>query len=101
MNFREGTSLLGHVALKCARPLVDDAQVTVRVGTVFAKPNIETNLPADARDCMMPVLGVLGMKVAATLTSRANSPTALLFTFVNIPREGSATGSLLYRFERG
>lgn len=101
MNFREGASLLGHVALKCAKPLIDDAQVTVKLAGTTGHPRIETNLPADARDCMTPMLLLISMQVAATFGQMGKPPSALLLTFVEIPREGSATGALLYRFERG
>ncbi len=100
MNVREGTSLLGHVALKCAKPLVDDAVVTVKLAAVTGSPRIETNLPSDARDCMAPIVTLLAMQLAAQLQRAAKPPSALLLTFVGIPREDGATGGLLYRFER-
>lgn len=100
MNVREGTSLLGHVALKCAKPLVDDAQITVKLAGVTAAPRIETNLPRDARDCMATSLALISLQISAMFQEMARPPSALLLTFVDIPREGGATGSLLYRFER-
>ncbi|RYZ04924.1 MAG: trypsin-like serine protease [Myxococcales bacterium] len=101
MNFRDGASLLGHIALKCAKPLIDDAQVTVKLTGITGRPHIETNLPADARDCMTPMLSLIGMQVAFTFEQSSRPPSALVLTFVEIPREGGATGSLSYRFERG
>ncbi|HET9953480.1 MAG TPA: trypsin-like peptidase domain-containing protein [Polyangiaceae bacterium] len=101
MNLREGTSLLGHVAMKCAKPLVEDARVVVKLKGLTGSPSIETNLSDEARNCMDPMLTLIGMQIAFAFANLAQPPRALLLTFVDIPREGGTSGSLNYRFERG
>jgi serine protease Do len=102
MNIRNSAGLLGPVAVKCAKPLVDDAQVTVKLPALptSAALAIETNLPSDARDCMSASLSLIGPQIAAIFAQLDKPPSELRLTFADLPREDGATGTLLYRFKR-
>lgn len=101
MNLREAGTLLGNLALKCAKPLPDDAQLTFTLSDSLTGPaRTESNLSGDAQSCMSTGLKLLGMQLFILFAQTDKPPTAINITIADLPREGGTRGTLVFHFKR-
>jgi len=101
MNLREAGTLLGNMALKCAKPLPDQAQFTVRLSDSLTGPQKpESNLSPEAQTCLANGAWLLGMQISLLFAQASTPPTALAITIADLPREDGSHGQLVFHFKR-
>jgi serine protease Do len=101
MNLREAASLLSNIALKCAKPLPDDAQVTLTLPKQLgSEAQTESNLTREAETCMTTSLRLLALQLSLVFSQAAKPPAAITFTIADLPREDGSSGTLAYHFKR-
>jgi len=101
MNLREVGSLLGNIALKCAKPLPDDAQFTLYLSeSLTGSTHNDSNLSQEAQSCMSLGLQLLGMQLTMVFAQTDKPPAALNIIIADLPREGGSRGSLVFHFKR-
>jgi len=101
MNLREAGALLGNMALKCAKPLPDEAQFTVMLSdSLTGSQKTESNLSPEAQTCLSSGAWLLGVQVGLLFAQASKPPTALNITIADLPREDGSRGQLVFRFKR-
>jgi hypothetical protein len=89
------------MALKCAKPLPDDAQFTVQLSdSLIGRQKTESNLSPQAQTCLSVGVTLLGTQIGLLFAKSSKPPTALNFTIADVPREDGSRGQLVFHFKR-